>query len=74
MGRIEAFGHVGSGGGSENGRLAVVGSGTVLLRSRADTATTPGKVRLFLLVLVALSLAWGVLATITVKSARGGGR
>jgi hypothetical protein len=47
--------------------LPVIGSGTVLLRSRADTATTPGKLRLFLFALVALSLAWGVLATITVS-------
>ena len=67
MGRIEASGHVGSDGGSENGRAAVIGSGTVLLRPRADAATTPGKLRLFLLALVALSLAWGVLATITVS-------
>ncbi len=45
----------------------MVASGAVLPRSRADTATTPGKLRLFLLALVALSLAWGVLATITVS-------
>ena len=30
-----------------------------------DTATTPGKLRLLLVVLVVLSLAWGVLATLT---------
>ena len=31
----------------------------------ATTATTPGKLRLLLVVLVVLSLAWGVLATLT---------
>jgi hypothetical protein len=30
-----------------------------------DTATTPGKLRLLLVILVVLSLAWGVLATLT---------
>ncbi len=67
MGRIGASGHVGSDDGSENGGSAVVASGAVLLRSRADTATTPGKLRLLLLALAVLSLAWGVLATITVN-------
>jgi hypothetical protein len=36
-----------------------------LRRSAVDTATTPGKLRLLLVVLVVLSLAWGVLATLT---------
>jgi hypothetical protein len=36
-----------------------------LRRSALDTATTPGKLRLLLVVLVVLSLAWGVLATLT---------
>jgi hypothetical protein len=36
-----------------------------LRRSAVDTATTPGKLRLLLIALVVLSLAWGVLATLT---------
>jgi hypothetical protein len=36
-----------------------------LRRSAAATATTPSKLRLLLVVLVVLSLAWGVLATLT---------
>jgi len=34
-------------------------------RSRLDTATTPSRLRLLLVVLVLLSLAWGVLAALT---------
>ena len=34
-------------------------------RSRLDTATTPARLRLLLVVLVLLSLAWGVLAALT---------
>ncbi len=34
-------------------------------RSRLDTATTPGRLRLLLVILVILSLAWGVLAALT---------
>ena len=34
-------------------------------RSRLDTATTPARFRLLLVVLVLLSLAWGVLAALT---------
>jgi hypothetical protein len=37
------------------------------LRSRLNTATTPGRLRLLLVALVVLSLAWGVLATLTAQ-------
>ena len=36
----------------------------VLRRSLLDTATTPGRLRLFLVTLVILSLAWGVIAAL----------
>src|SRR5271165_6628186 len=36
-----------------------------LRRSRLDTATTPARLRLLLVILVLLSLAWGVLAALT---------
>ena len=36
-------------------------------RSRLDTATTPARLRLLLVVLVLLSLAWGVLAALTAE-------
>ncbi|HEY6315781.1 MAG TPA: hypothetical protein VIY52_33915 [Streptosporangiaceae bacterium] len=38
--------------------------GDALRRSRLDTATTPGRLRLLLVTLVILSLAWGVIAAL----------
>jgi hypothetical protein len=41
--------------------------GRTLRRSGLDTATTPGRLRLLLVVLAVLSLAWGALATFTAQ-------
>lgn len=55
--------------GAALGSRAVAGAaaGTVTRRYRMDLSTTPGKLRLLLLVLVLLSLAWGALAAFTVN-------
>jgi hypothetical protein len=41
--------------------------GRTLRRPGLDTATTPGRLRLLLIALVIVSLAWGVLATLTAE-------